>query len=428
MLPLPLQLVAAAVLAGWCLQALLGAMQVRRFSKRLRRGERPSYAAFRPEAWVVVPFKGVDDEGVANLHALFQQDYGDYRLLLAVESEEDPAFRLLNEERAKFPRIRSEVVVAGPAPPFRGQKVHNQLAALRHALAGEGLDGPRPAPPRYRDERAWVFADSDAAANPAWLGNLVGPLSQRDKNAVTTGYRWLVPARGPGGRFRWGGRIASVINGQVATFASLERAAFAWGGSMAILEGTAEAGGLLERWERALSDDFQVTAVARSLGRRILFLPECLVESPVDMPLRSLLEFSRRQYLITRVHAPRFFYAVVAAVGFYVFAAASAWLLLLAAPWHRVGWLAAGAAAALLFVAGANRVRAAARRRVVRGLFGQQTAERLAPALRLDRWATTAVMALNLVLLLRGCVGRTIRWRGHGYRLRGPMEIERLSA
>ena len=337
-------------------------------------------------------------------------------------------FTLLETERAKFPKIDSSVVIAGPAPAHRGQKVHNQLAALRHALAEAGQDGPRPAPASYKDERAWVFADSDAAANPAWLGNLVGPLSQREKNAVTTGYRWLVPARGPEGRFRWGGRIASVINGQVATFASLERASFAWGGSMALLEGTAEAGGLLERWERALSDDFQVTAVARDLERRILFLPECLVESPVDMRLDALFEFSRRQYLITRVHAPRFFFIVLTGVAFYVFAAATAWFGVLAFPWHRDPRVLAAAAAALLFVAVANRVRAAARRRVVRDLFGAQTLQRLGPALWLDRWATTPVMALNLWLLLRGCVGRTIRWRGHGYRLRGPLKIERLPA
>ena len=425
MLPAPLQLVGVAVLVLWCVQATLAANQVRKFSKRLHRGSRSSYATYRPEAWVVVPFKGIDAEGVANLHALFRQDYPRYRLLLAVESEEDPAFGLLQAERAKFPQVDSVVIVAGPAPPHRGQKVHNQLAALRHALRAAGQNDPRPAPANRDDERAWVFADSDAAANPQWLGNLVGPLSEREKNAVTTGYRWLVPARGPEGRFRWGGRIASVINGQVATFASLERAAFAWGGSMALLEGTAEAGGLLERWEKALSDDFQVTAVARELERRILFLPECLVESPVDMPLGALLEFSRRQYLITRVHAPRSFFLVIASVGFYCLAAASAWATALSFPWHRDAWALGATATAILYVFVANQVRAAARRRVVKELFGPQTTQRLRPALRLDRWATTPLMLLNLVLLLRGCLGRSIRWRGHGYRLNGPLDIER---
>lgn len=426
MLPPSLVIALAAVLVLWCIQGLVAAQQARRFGKRLRRGTRPIYAEFRPEAWVVVPFKGIDTEGVANLHALFHQDYPNYRLLLVVESEDDPAFGLLHAERVKFPRIASEVIVAGPAPPHRGQKVHNQLAALRHALASVNQDGPHRAPANCEDDRAWVFADSDAAANPAWLGNLVGPLSLRKRTAVTTGYRWLVPARGPEGRFLWGGRIASVINGQVATFASLKRAAFAWGGSMALLEGTAEAGGLLQRWERAVSDDFQVTAVARELDRRILFLPECLVESPIDMPLTRLWEFSRRQYLITRVHAPLFFSLVFCSVAFYCFATLVAWTSVAAFAWHQDFRVLLMAAAAIGLMFALNQVRAARRRRVVKNLFGAQTLQRLGPALALDRWATTPLMFLNLGLLLRGCVGRTIRWRGHGYRLRGPLDIERL--
>ena len=425
-MPPPLQIAGALVLLLWCAQAVLAAAQVRRFSRRLRRGTREAYRSFRPEAWVVVPFKGVDAEAVANLHALFRQAYPRFRLLLVVESEGDPAHRLLREERAKFPGVRSEVVVAGPAPPHRGQKVHNQLAALRHALAEAGQGAPRAAPEDAHEDRAWVFADSDAAADPAWLGNLVGPLVERERTAVTTGYRWLVPARGPEGRFRWGGRVASVINGQVATFASLERAAFAWGGSMALLEGTAAEGDLLGRWEEALSDDFQVTAVARASGRRVLFLPECLVESPVDMPLPALFEFSRRQYLITRVHAPLFFGLVVASVGFYCLAAGVAAAAVVGLPWHGDAWAAGAAAAAAAVVAACNQLRARWRARVVKGLFGPQTTARLAPALRLDRWATTPVMALNLLLLLRGCVGREIRWRGHGYRLRGPLDVQRI--
>ena len=39
---------------------------------------------------VILPIKGVDDDTQANVHALLSQDYPEYRLIFAVESEDDP--------------------------------------------------------------------------------------------------------------------------------------------------------------------------------------------------------------------------------------------------------------------------------------------------------------------------------------------------
>ncbi len=401
----------------WIAQAVLCALQARKFSRHLRCGDRPGFEAFRPPAVVFVPFKGLDTDAVANLHGLLKQDYPDFRCVLIVESRYDPAFAFLTEETPKYPDVQTDIIIAGPADQRTGQKVHNLLAGLRFL---ESQPPEQTADP----DQAWVFADSDAVPNPQWLGNLVGPLVQRDLTAVSTGYRWMVPARGPRGRFKLGGQIASVINAGIATFAANEHFRFAWGGSMAMLAQTAQEGNLKQLWDGALSDDYQVTRMTRQLGKRIYFLPECIVESPVDMTLGNLAEFARRQYLITRIHEPAFFAQGFAVVALYLAALVTTWATLIFALLHQQWGLALQAAAVLLAVAAGNQLRAMFRRRSVHELFGTGTYERLAPAFRLDQWATSAIMALNFALLGSALFGRSIAWRHKRYTLYGPQHID----
>jgi hypothetical protein len=60
--------------------------------------------------------------------------------------------------------------------------------------------------------------------------------------------------------------------------------------------------GVREAWEGALSDDYGVTRAALRSGKRITFVPECLIPSYGDCTWRELLEFTTRQILITRVY------------------------------------------------------------------------------------------------------------------------------
>ena len=406
----------------WVLQAVLCAIQAKKFRGKLDRGDRQKFHDFTPPAVIVVPFKDIDSAGVANIHALFRQDYPDYRVIAVVESEDDPALPVLQRELAAAQNgsTRGDIVVAGLSGPHQGQKVHNQLAALDH------LERFRPHnQPRHPDE-VWVFADSDAVPNRAWLGRLIGPLQKRESNAVTTGYRWFVPGRGSRARFPLGAQVASCINAGVATFMAYDRFAFAWGGSMALRAETAERGGLRERWAGALSDDYQMTALARGLGMRVYFIPACLVESPLTFDLPAFLEFARRQYVITRVHAPRLFRQAFAVVALYVVAWLAAAAALALGALQRDPHLWAPAAAAGLLVFALNQLRHHQRRHAIKSLFRSGTLQRLSPALRLDRWATPLVFTLNLMAFLSAAFQRRITWRGRTYLMRGPQRVEEL--
>jgi ceramide glucosyltransferase len=366
---------------------------------------------------VIVPFRGADADLESGVRGLCSQTYPNYKLLLVVDSQTDPAFPVLTRVAAEaaLPGAgRAEVLVAGPAGKHEGQKVHNQLFALR------GIYEAAP------DDEVWVFADSDAVPGPQWLRSLMLPLRQVKSTGLTTGYRWIFPER-PGLREGLWSHAASLMNSSVAVLLGKDEMNHAWGGSMAIRAGTARAGDLRGLLEGALCDDYQFSRSCRSLGKRIYFVPQCLVATPVDFTWKSLVNFVHRQYFLTRIYAPSLFLLGLLFTSLYV---AGFWSLVGYLLWCAIQgfrgmtwvWPVSFLAAAFL----ANQVRSWFRRRIVRRVFGEEGLAKLRTTLTLDRWATPLWMTLHWLLVVYSAFGHTMNWRGIRYRLTGPQKCERL--
>jgi hypothetical protein len=380
-----------------------------------------------------VPFRGVEPGLAGHVLRLAMQDYPDYRLVLVVQSMDDPAAAVLHQvmQRRDLRAGPVELVEAGPAPADTGQKVHNLLQAMRHLEQDPSPPPPGPPPPPEEggnEERVLVFADSDAAPGEGWLGDLIGPLQQPHITAVTTGYRWLVPLPDKQGELHPASVLASVLNGSVACWMSRRQQTHAWGGSMAMRVSTAQRGGLMDLWRGAISDDYQVSHMASRLPEQIMYVPRCLVASPVAMDWQQLVNFAHRQHLITRVHAPKLFWAGLGVLALYPAAwisslVAAVVLLSMSGGWP-LWWLPPGAAFVIVLVA--DQVRATYRWLTVRNAFDPATVDRLRPALRVDRWLTPLWMTAHLLLMLRATVGRTISWRGIRYRIDSPQKVRRM--
>lgn len=407
-----------ALWSAWVLQSLISALRVRAFARLLSQPASPEDLEHRPDAVVVVPAKGVDLDLDATVRSLLAQNYPQYRAVFVVESKDDPAYtRIAQLIEGQDPR-QASLLVAGRAPTDVGQKLHNQLFALA-TLEQRG-----------RGERVWAFLDSDAVPNAAWLGDIVGPLHRSSRDAVCTGYRWLIP-KAPAGQERpsiWS-QLASVMNASVACMQGIPGWSQAWGGSMAMLTDTARQGDIMGRWRGALSDDYPATTMSKALGKRVRFVPRCLLPSPVNFDLYSLCNFVRRQYLITRVYAPSLYYLALAIIWLYVTGYASAWgygaYQLLTEP-ERGAWIPPAIAIGAVWIG--NQIRASARQRCVQIAFDTSTAARLSTSLQLDRWATPLWMTLHGVLILSALVGRSFVWRGVRYHLRGPNDVSRIDA
>jgi len=401
---------------AWLLQAVLSMSLAIKFARIVARPVRQMQRDHLPPAVVIVPFKGVEPAMADNLDALCMLDYPRYELLLVVESSDDPAVALLEQAIARHPDRPARIVVAGRADAHTGQKVHNLLAALDAA-------GPRP------DHHALVFADSDAVPGPCWLADLVTPLVYIRHYAVTTGYRWLVPRPGPGQtRPSIWSHLASILNSSAAMFYARRAYSHAWGGSMAMLAGTAREGDLRGLWRGALSDDYQATRLAKQLGRQVYFVPTCLVASPVSLPADTFFNFARRQYIITRTHMPQLYWIALGFQALYVLGGASAWAAAVGLAFVDVGglWHWWGPAAVIGAVLVANQIRAAFRRRVLRLRFDRRVTDPLVPTRWIDGTLTGVWSAVHLAAILTALTSRTIVWRGIGYRIDGPQSIRRL--
>ncbi len=397
----PPQLLAAFWIL-WILQASWCCFNAWAFINRANRWQRRlDWSAPQPRTVVIMPIKGADDHLAAHVAELRRQNYAAYRIIFVVESQQDPAHaalqRMISDAPAQ-PGPPIELIVAGLAERG-GQKVHNLIAAVRSLRD---------------DDKIIAFADADAAAHPQWLTRLVMTLLDKHVGA-STGYRWLVPAPGSD---NLPCRLASQINASVATLLGRPRHNFAWGGSMAITRQNLIDSKLLERWNGALSDDYQLTRAVEDLGKVVQFVPGCLVTSPARFTWTSLLEFTRRQYLITRIHAPLIWLAAIFGTALYT----AGWISVLTA----VGTGTRGRAwglAAWVIVYLLDIVRAHFRSRAVRQLLGDEAANQLRPVLTLDRWATPFWMLAHLLLILRSTFGKRIQWGRITYDIHAPQDV-----
>lgn len=399
---------------AWGAQAVLAWIAQRKLAERAKYPQTERFSAYRPTATLIVPFKGVEPALKGNLQGLLTQNYPDYRVVMVVEDESDPAYPVLRAAIDNQTTRQAEILFAGIASPNEGQKVHNLIAAVEKLKADN------------RGEEVWVFADSDAVPGPDWLGELVGPLCQ-ERTAVTTGFRWLIPeppqTAAPNTPAPFWAKIASILNSSTTGYLRRDRFTHAWGGSMAMRVSTANEADLVSWWRGAISDDYQVTRMCRSLGRRIYFVPECFVASPVDYDFKALSNFAYRQYVITRIHAPAVFAAAVFINALYFLGMAAAVMTLIRAQSIHHTRFAIGIFA-LVFIA--NQVRASYRKRVVQRTLGEEAARKLRSTFLLERWATPLWLGINLLLLLRAGFGKTIAWRSIRYRIDGPQQIQRL--
>jgi ceramide glucosyltransferase len=362
---------------------------------------------YRPKVALIVPCKGLDQDFTGNITSLFNQDYEPYLLWFVVADESDPAYAKLCSLRDSLSRASRaqdiQVHIAGRAESC-SQKNHNLLYCY-HKI-GE-------------DVEVLAFADSDIRVNSDWLSYLVYPL-RKPRNGVTSGYRWFVPRKN-----NLATLALSAINAKIAQLLGDSHFNQAWGGSMAIRVNTFRQLGLDEIWSNSLSDDLSLSIAVKKAGLKVAFVPACLVASYEATTWRQLFEFGRRQFLITRVNAPR------------------TWLFGLCSSLYSILGLWAGAALAVYAASISDRnlplfaavpilfftsqlTQAIVRQKMIAKLLKSGAAQMKAAAVAdiLFFWAWSFLL---LFFIISSAFGRTIRWRGIPYKLLGPTRTIVLS-
>lgn len=378
-----------ALAAGWLLASVLATYGTAAYLRGLSATPIAEQGPF-PPVLVLLPVRAADAaeaEGVgACLAALAAQDYpGPWRVVVALEEETDPAWRVT----AAADPARFAVLRAGPTPG-RAQKLHNLLAALATRRPEEGVV---------------VTLDADARPAPSWLTDLTRPV-RHGKAEAASGYRWQI---GQGGL---PARLVALADRSMSTLARPLGLNMVWGGSTALSAAALARMDLPRLWDGAVSDDLTLSAALRAAGMHAWMPKRVLLPTPIRHDWASLFGFGRRQYLLLRLHAPRFWLLFLAIQALPVAGA----LAMLAAAARGSG-AALGVLAAGLVL---QQARAGMRLRVARRVLPAEAAETVARGLWLDRLLLPLVVPLHLLVMLTSAAGRRIDWGGRSYLVEAP--------
>jgi hypothetical protein len=301
---------------------------------------------------------------------------------------------------AECPSCQASLVVAGLATTS-GQKVHNLLVATA------GL----------RSEASILaFADADVCPPTDWLRLLTQRLYSY---TAATGYRWFVPKRPTLANLL----VASIDSAVVPImFPGIHHKV--WGGSWAIRREAFESLGMREAWQGTLSDDLVASNVLARLKRPLAQETACILPSPIDLDLRAMLAWVRRQFIIGRFYSPVlwcvvffghsfgqavFWSSAVAALVGYATAAAWAWQ-----PATVVG---------LLYVL---QVQRAWLRQSASRYYLPDHQRALTAARRFDVLCGPLGGLTLLLALIGSAIGRRIAWKNNVYEMRYGGQIRKI--
>jgi hypothetical protein len=236
----------------------------------------------RPSARVTLvlpatgPLPGLEDL----LAALAAQSLRPHRLIVAVESREDPAYRRIATLANRYSELNIELVVAGLSP-LRSQKCTNLLAALAN------LDA---------DDAHVVLFDADIRPQPWWLAALIAPLVV-GRADIVNGYRWPVPRT-----LSLATALAAGIDRAIAVLPRLSHTRTLWGGSLALTRRALDVLDLPTTIGRTLTEDLPIGDRAAETGLRVLSGRAIRPLTPLTGGFRDVWRFGRRQYQIIRLY------------------------------------------------------------------------------------------------------------------------------
>lgn len=279
-----------------------------------------------------------------------------------------------------------QVVHAGDASD-EGQKVHKLRAALRVL---------RP------DDRYILFIDADIEPPTRLVGRLLFPLV-RGKADIVTGYRMLLPERGPVLA------LVGAVEMQLATLPRFASATMPWGGAMALTREVADRLDLDRAMAGRLSDDMAIGLAGWRAKLRLRPVRDLLVASPLEGSAAQVLGFGVRQYRHIITNSPGMW--ALATVVVAVQAAAWVWALV----WGGWAMIAIGYSAAW--------GRALARRAILASVLEPDQARRARRSLWWDCIAPFAVSWAHLIVQLAAATSSRIRWGGWDYWVRRGLVV-----
>ncbi|HLH09100.1 MAG TPA: bacteriohopanetetrol glucosamine biosynthesis glycosyltransferase HpnI [Terriglobales bacterium] len=203
-----------------------------------------------PRVTLLKPLCGMEPQLERSLESFFVQDYADFEIIFGTRDAADPALRVVNALRQRYPSVDVKVVYSGE-PNHPNAKV----CSLEKMIAASTSE-------------YFVFSDSDVHVGQDYIYQVVRPLLDPEVGAVTCLYRG-VPTGGIWSRLEALGMSVEMTSG-VMTAELLEGMKFTLGPTMAmrreVLQQTGGIGALAE----FCSDDYLLGNRIAELGYKVV--------------------------------------------------------------------------------------------------------------------------------------------------------------
>ena len=145
--------------------------------KFLKLGKQPPFAATSlPPVTIFKPVHGLEPRLAQNLESFFELDYPDFEIVIGARDEENPAARVAEEVRRRYPHVKSRIILSGP-PTWPNAKVFS----LDKMISTSASD-------------YFVISDSDVRVDRGFLRSVIPPLLDTKVGLVTCPYRGIPAA------------------------------------------------------------------------------------------------------------------------------------------------------------------------------------------------------------------------------------------
>jgi len=228
---------------------ILTAEGARRFVKRPRAYGHHQKVQL-PALAILKPVHGLEPRLRENLESFFLQDYPDFELIFGAREMNDPALKVVEDLRRKYPDVKTKVLFSG-RPEYPNAKVFT-LEKMIEQTAADYL----------------VITDSDTYITPDCMREVVTPLLDRRNGLVTCLYKGI-PAGGFWSRLEALGMSVELPSG-VLVASIFETMRFALGPIMATRRDVIESIGGISAVADYHADDYKLGNLTHGLGKNVI--------------------------------------------------------------------------------------------------------------------------------------------------------------
>lgn len=394
-----------------------------------------------PRVAVLLCLRGADPSLAGGLRRLMHQRYPDYEIFIAIDSDTDPAWEIVNQA------IDGSSHIASSSSPLRGpvgtqtNGDASSVSLCSDALGPGGACTVHASTLRNRlktcslkcsslvqlldqiDDsfEVLVLADSDLESHPTWLRELVAPLAD-PRIGATFGNRWFLPTIG------WMGSLVRQVCNAIGVV-TMHLRQIPWGGSLAIRASVVKESGLRETLTRSIVDDGPIRVALKKRRLKLRFVPSLMMANREDCDLRFAHSFLTRQLKWTRTYMsagwPAMLVYTLAVLCTYLVTLVLVLVCLFQGFNTEAYWLAAGATVYSVTVMVLWLLLDFAARRIIRAqgesvpsIFGMQLLK--IPA------AMLLSVVIHISAIIRATFLRRVVWRGVTYEVRGPSDVRML--